>query len=36
MTGDPAEVLHDSKHVEFNRNILEFYELQGLNDSFEG
>lgn len=36
MTSNPTEVLHNSKHVKLNRNILEFYKLQCLYDSFEG
>ena len=36
VTGDPAEVLHDRKHVELNSNVLELDELQGLHYSLEG
>lgn len=36
MTGDPAEVLNNCKHVELNCNVFELDELQSINDSFEG
>lgn len=30
MAGHSAEILHDSKYIEFDSNILEFDELQGI------